>query len=210
LSDPSEREVGFDEAYSGVPPWDIGRPQREIVKLEEKGELGARILDIGCGTGENSFYLAEKGHEAVGLDFSARAIELARSKAKSKSDPSKVNFFVADALHADVSSFGGRGFDSIIDCGLFHSFDDQERLIYVGKLKNLLNDGGRYFVLCFSDKEPGNWGPRRISENEIRESFSKGWQINYIRDAIFENNDPKLFSPGGAKAWLSSISRIDA
>ncbi len=64
----------FDSAYRGTPPWDIGRPQRELVKLEESGAIVGDVLDAGCGTGENSLFLASRGHKVLGVDSSERAI----------------------------------------------------------------------------------------------------------------------------------------
>ncbi|MGZ4914859.1 MAG: class I SAM-dependent methyltransferase [Halobacteriota archaeon] len=60
----------FSSVYEGTPPWDIGHPQREFVQLEEADEIKGSVLDVGCGTGENALYLAERGHEVWGVDFS--------------------------------------------------------------------------------------------------------------------------------------------
>jgi hypothetical protein len=80
---------------------------------------------------------------------------------------------------------------------------DEDRPLFVKNLDAVLSHNGSYFMLCFSDKEPAGYGPRRITEQEIRETFSKGWTINYIRPATFESNTRAK----GPRAWLSSISR---
>ncbi|HPX74166.1 MAG TPA: class I SAM-dependent methyltransferase, partial [Methanoregulaceae archaeon] len=72
----------FEQAYHGTPPWDIGRPQQEIVRLEETGQITGKVLDVGCGTGDNALFLAGCGHEVVGLDSVERAIEAAQRKAE--------------------------------------------------------------------------------------------------------------------------------
>lgn len=59
-------------------------------------------------------------------------------------------------------------------------------------------------MLCFSEHEPGSYGPRRVTQAEIRAAFSKGWKINYFREAEFET----MFSAEGVKAWLSSITHL--
>jgi len=58
----------FEKAYHGTPPWDIGRPQREFVRLEEAGKISGDVLDVGCGTGENALFLAGCGHAVWGVD----------------------------------------------------------------------------------------------------------------------------------------------
>ncbi|HMB46139.1 MAG TPA: hypothetical protein VKL21_09980 [Candidatus Methanoperedens sp.] len=71
-------------------------------------------------------------------------------------------------------------------------------------LSSALNPDGGYFMLCFSEHEPGSYGPRRVTQAEIRATFGKGWKINYIREAVFET----MFGAKGVKAWLSSITRL--
>ena len=52
----------YDQAYMGVPNWDVGHPQPAFVRLEDAGLIGERVLDVGCGTGELAIYLARRGH----------------------------------------------------------------------------------------------------------------------------------------------------
>ncbi len=188
----------FNYAYEGTPPWDIGRPQGEIVRLTEAGEIKGAVLDVGCGTGENSLFLASKGHEVWGIDAAPLAIEKAKEKAKQRA--LKATFLVHDAL--DLESLG-REFDTVIDSGLFHTFSDEEREIFAKSLASVLRPGGTYCMLCFSDKEPAGGGPRRISQAEIRSTFRRGWRINYIRETSFEAG----FGGHGPRAWLASITR---
>jgi SAM-dependent methyltransferase len=189
----------FDSAYSGTPPWDIGRPQREIVRLAEAGEIRGKVLDIGCGTGENVLYLSGLGHEAVGIDLSPTAIEKARQKAEERGQ--SVKFVVGNALNLEALR---TRFDSVVDCGFFHTLSDDERRTFAQSLASVLTIGGTYFMLCFSDLEPDDWGgPRRVTQKEIRDTFGRGWRVNYIREARFETNSPLI----GGRAWLSSITR---
>ena len=189
----------FDEAYDRVPNWEIGRPQREFVALEEAGEIAGDVLDVGCGTGENALFLAGRGHEVRGVDSAARAIELAREKAEERDLP--VTFLLQDALALEGL---GRSFDTVIDSGLFHALSDPERPRFVQSLSTALRPGGTYFMLALSDLEPGEYGPRRITQEEIRATFGDGWRINWIRAATFEG----LKEAAGYRAWLSSITRF--
>ncbi len=190
----------FNDSYRGVPPWDIGRPQREFVGLEERGEVKGEIIDVGCGTGENSIYLASRGHDVLGVDSAPLAIEKAREKAAKKE--SSARFLVRDAL--SLGSLA-RKFDTAIDSGLFHVFPDPQRKAYVRNLSDILRPEGKYLMLCFSDREPAGWGgPRRVSRAEIADSFSSGWRVDYVRPARFES----AFHRDGGEAWLSSITRV--
>ena len=197
----STLDYSFDDSYKGTPPWDIGRPQSELVNLEKCGEVIGSVLDVGCGTGENSLFFASSGHDAVGVDSSIRAIRKAQTKAKERKIE-RATFLVLDVLK--LSELNKR-FDNAIDSGLFHTFSDTDRVKFVSSLRSTLKSGGTYSMLCFSELEPTNWGgPRRVSQEEIILSFSEGWKINYIKDANFDTN----FHQHGAKAWLSSITRL--
>jgi len=189
----------FNEAYRGVPPWDIGRPQPVFAELAVSEDLGDEIIDVGCGTGEHAMLFASKGYKVLGVDSAPLAIEKARTKASQRG--SKAEFVVADALHlAELH----RKFDAAIDSGLFHVFSDKDRSAYVESLGDVLRPQGRYYMLCFSDREPVGWGgPRRVFKREILASFSDGWQVDYVRPARFEST----FYGRGGEAWFSKVTR---
>lgn len=195
----------FESMYEGQAPWDISGPQPDIVRLEESGEIQGAVLDAGCGTGENALYLASRGHEVWGIDFVPAAIE--RARAKSEARGANVHFQVANALELDRL---GRQFDTVTDCGLFHTFSDEERPLYVAALGNVVRPGGRFHMLCFSDQEPPGEGPRRITQAEIRDAFGTGWKVAAIRPSRFEivdQPDGPRFSPGGPKCWVATVVR---
>ena len=190
----------FDSSYFGVPPWDIGGRQSEIINLANRGEIRGEVLDVGCGTGENAIYLSGLGHRVVGIDSSPTAIR--KAKAKSHLLEGGATFLVQDALEFHKLS---QVFGTVIDSGLFHALTDSKRLRFTKSLLSVLARGGRYFMICFSDEEPREWGgPRRISKAEIRETFQDGWKIDYIREGSFETN----IHVNGGKAWVSSIAKI--
>jgi len=186
-------------SYEDDPPWEMGRPHAEFVRLAEQGDICGSVLDVGCGTGENALYMASLGHEVWGIDLAPHAVEKAQAKALSRGLSAK--FFIANAL--ELSDLG-RTFDSVIDCGLFHTFSDAERLMFAMGLSKVLRRGGTYFVLCMSEHESTGWGrPRRVTQSEIRATFGKGWRVNYIREARFGAS----LRGHGPSAWLSSITR---
>ncbi len=193
----------WESAYKGSPPWDIGAPQPEIVKLVENNEIPkGRVLDIGCGTGDNSIFLAEKGFSVTCMDIAHLAIDKGKNKATKQK--AKVDFRVGDALKLG-EYFNQEYFNAVVDSGLFHSLSDNQRPIFAEQLRQILVNGGKYFMLCFSDKEPGNEGPRRVSRREIEETFSKMFRINYIKDAFFATR----WETRGPKAYVTSMTRIN-
>jgi cyclopropane fatty-acyl-phospholipid synthase-like methyltransferase len=97
----------------------------------------------------------------------------------------------------------GESFDTVLDCGLFHIFGHHDRLAYAGSLRSALRPGGRYFMLCFSDRQPGQWGPHRITQAEIRAAFADGWRIDSIEPATIEITT----DPAGVRAWLAALTR---
>jgi cyclopropane fatty-acyl-phospholipid synthase-like methyltransferase len=188
----------FDSSYYGKPPWDINRPQSSFIKLSKEYSDFGNILDVGCGTGENSLFFAKLGYSVTGIDSSPKAIELANQKIEKNG--LKLKFQVYNVL--DLANLNWK-FDTIIDSGLFHIFSDLDRKIYVENLYQVLKTGGRLFILCFSDRETPGFGPRRISKEEIKTSFENGWDIESIEETKFETN----FSNSYSIAWLIKLKK---
>lgn len=194
----------FDAMYERTPAWDIGRPQPEVVRLADAGEIVGDVLDVGCGTGENAIFLAQRGHRVLGIDFSERPIELARGKAvAAAARPLDVEFRVHDAL--ELASLQRR-FEAIIDCGLFHTFSDAQRPVFVASLAAVSKPGGRLVLMCFSEAETRDRGPRRVTQAELRAAFAAGWRIERIEPMRFAVN-PEMYADG-ARAWLAVITRM--
>jgi 2-polyprenyl-3-methyl-5-hydroxy-6-metoxy-1,4-benzoquinol methylase len=194
----------FETAYEGTPPWDLQHPQPALAAIADR--IKGSVLDVGCGTGENALFFAEKGHEVVGVDFVEHAVEQARRKAKKRH--LRAEFLQMDALNLKEL---GRGFDSVIDCGLFHVLCDEDRAAYVEALAGVTRPGSHMFLMCFRDEEPGNRGPRRISQGELRAAFQRGWKVEAIEPIHFEPNpesEDREFSEGGPKGWLATIQRV--
>ena len=184
---PGER---FDPMYSGgTPPWDIGRPQPTIVALEEAGTFGPAVLDVGCGTGENALFLAARGHEVHGIDAAPAAISRAREKAANRE--LSADFMTGDVIGVLPSL--SYSVDAAIDVGFFHALSDAQRPEFATALAYVLASGGVYAMLCFSDRVPGGWGPRRVSEAEIRETFSAPrFRVREVRPAELRSSVPQM------------------
>jgi len=201
---PEPREVrsteDFDAMYvAGRPPWDIGQPQPAFRELADRGRLAGRVLDVGCGTGEHALMAAAIGFDATGVDTAGTAVAIAQRKALERDLPAR--FMTWDAL--DLADLG-ESFDTVLDCGLFHVFEDPDRPRFVAALRASMPVGARYYMLCFSDLVPGDWGPRRIQQDEIRTSFSDGWRVEEIAAARIETT----IEQGSVHAWLASIVRV--
>ena len=195
----ARRTEDFDALYeAGTPAWDIGRPQPAFVELADRGRLVGRILDVGCGTGEHALMAAALGLDATGIDAAATALAAARRKADERGVSAR--FLEWDAL--ELASLGEQ-FDTVLDCGLFHVFEDDDRPRFVDGLRASLPAGGHYHLLCFSDRQPGDWGPRRIREDDIRANFADGWTVETIEPARIEITH----DPGAAYAWRAAILR---
>ena len=193
----------FQTFYAGKPPWDIGKPQKPFVDVAD--QISGAVLDAGCGTGNTALFLAERGCKVTGIDFIEEPIQQAKRKAAERGI--SATFLLKDAL--TLKDWTER-FDNVIDSGLFHVFSDGDRRRYVEGLATVLKPGGRLFLMCFSDEEPGTQGPRRVSEKELHAAFAKGWAIESIEPVQVEVR-PDLkdltFSEGGPKAWFAVVRR---
>src|SRR5260370_14146955 len=135
----------WNSQYQGSPPWDIGRPQPDFVRLAEAGELAGRVLDVGCGTGEQAMLAATHGAEAMGVDVAALAIQRAREKAEERGI--HATFQVADTMHLDRL---GRQFDVITDSGVVPASSDDARPAFVASLRSSMRPRGVYYIIWFT------------------------------------------------------------
>ena len=196
----------FNDRYRdtrGAPPWDIGRPQPAVVRLASQGGFSGVVLDAGCGTGENALHIARLGLPVLGVDVAETALAMAREKAATAGPEIDIEFVAADAFHLDQL---GRTFQTVLDCGLFHTFDAEERPRYVASLASVTEHGGTLHVLCFSD-EGSDSGPHPVRQEELSAAFNSaaGWEVSSIKPDRIQT---RFHDENGAPAWLASIQRM--
>lgn len=170
------------------------------MRLASDGGFAGPVLDAGCGTGENALHVASLGLSVLGVDVADTALTIAREQADDREI--KVEFALADAFHLERL---GRKFETVLDCGLFHTFDGDERPQYVESLASVTEHGGTLYVLCFSDDGPDS-GPHPVSQEELRAAFSprNGWKVTSIEPERIQTR----YHDDGAPGWLATIKRI--
>jgi SAM-dependent methyltransferase len=191
----------FQTMYAeGIPPWQIDRPQAEVIRLLEQGGFESPVLDVGCGTGDNAIEMARRGYRVVGLDAVEEALRRAREKVVREKLVQPPEFILGDALRLGDS---GLEAETILDCALFHTFSDEEQSAYVRGLAEVLSPGGRLHLLCFSELETRSPGPRRLSLSQITGAFGAGWDVVEALRCRYEDR----VRPDGAHAWRVTIKR---
>ena len=161
----------FEQAYAGKAPWDIGKPQAPFVGVADR--VTSPVLDAGCGTGDTALFFAARGHRVTGIAFVEEAIRRARAKAAERG--LAVEFLVKDAL--TLGDWGER-FASLIDSGLFHVFSHDDRRRYVQGLAQVIEPGGRLFLMCGSAEEArDSIPPVSRQERWTASSIRRGHQI---------------------------------
>jgi SAM-dependent methyltransferase len=199
-----ERMTGlpWDASYhDGPAPWDIGGPQPRVVRLAAEGGFVGAVLDAGCGSGENALHIAESGLPVLGVDVAETALARAREKAADRGI--EAEFAAADAFQLGRL---GRKFETVLDCGLFHTFNADERPGYVASLAAVTERDGTLYVVCFSDDGP-DVGPHPVSREELTAAFNPdaGWNVAAIEP---DRVHTAFHGENGAPAWFATIKRI--
>ncbi|WP_236581045.1 class I SAM-dependent methyltransferase [Rhodococcus sp. T7] len=192
----------WDASYhEGRAPWDIDGPQPAVVRVASEGGFAGAVLDAGCGTGENALHVAALGLSVVGVDVAETALAIARAKAGDRRI--EIEFTAADALRLETL---GRRFATVLDCGLFHTFDAGERPGYVASVASVTERDGTLYVLCFRDDGPDT-GPHPVTREELSAAFNPGagWNITAIEP---DRIHTRFHGDDGAPAWLATVTRI--
>jgi SAM-dependent methyltransferase len=197
-----ESERPWDASYrdAGPAPWDIGRPQAPFVRIASERGFAGPVLDAGCGTGEHALLAASLGLRVLGVDLAATAVALARTKAIERGLDAE--FAVADAFELHRL---GRTFRTVLDCGLFHTCDGDERRRYVASLASVTEPGASLYLLCFSDEAP-DLAPHPVSRQELTAAFDDhdGWKVLSIEPDRIHTT---FTGDEGIPAWFATITR---
>jgi len=192
---PRDRAHWEQRYVDGDLPWDSGKPDMHLRRVIDKHDIRpGKGLEIGCGTGTNSIWLAERGFEMTGLDLSPTAI--ARAKEKATAARADCRFLVGDFL---VDEIPGAAFDFVYDRGCLHVFDDAgERERFASRIEELLLPGGLWHSLIGStDGPPRDSGPPRRSAAEIVAAIEPHFEILEVTSTTFDEEDHRL-----ARAWV--------
>ncbi|WP_255151689.1 class I SAM-dependent methyltransferase [Halorarius halobius] len=184
VTPPPERPIAevYDAAYAGVPNWDVGRPQAAFVHLEEAGLVADPVLDVGCGTGELSVFLARRGHRVLGIDLSPLAVRQAREKARWRRVPAE--FLVWDALYLSTLADAGLSFRTVVDSAMFHVLGDAERDRFVDELETVVEPGGLYCTL--GDARRDSRAVYGLTPAELRRRFGSEWEMVFAVETRFD------------------------
>ncbi|GAB4537669.1 MAG: hypothetical protein Kow0063_24760 [Anaerolineae bacterium] len=159
--------------YYFNPPWDTGVTPPEVIEAIEGPDPlpPGRALDLGCGTGTNSLYLARHGWRVVGVDMAARAIRQARRKARKAG--LTIDFHIADVTRLD---FLHPPFDLALDIGCFHTLDKEGQVRYRDQLLRLLRPGARFMLYAFGPRQ-GRFMRLGVTPDQVRSLFEPGFHL---------------------------------
>ncbi len=167
-------------------PWDIGRPDKNLREiLDSLATRHDNVLEIGCGTGDNAILMAERGHRVTATEIAPGALELARSKARSRDV--HVNFLLLDIMEQDIP---GLPFDLVFDRGCFHHFDTfKTRKRFASRVYHHLKREGLWLSLIGNaDEQSKANGPPRLSATDIVTAVEPFFEILLLKSSYFDSN----------------------
>jgi 2-polyprenyl-3-methyl-5-hydroxy-6-metoxy-1,4-benzoquinol methylase len=180
----------FNHEYEGQPVWNVGKAQQPFVDEFSQMPPASPVLDIGCGTGDLSSHVARLGCDVVGIDFCPKAIELA---CQQMGEYSSLTFKVCDAFNLKALR---QTFRTVLDCCFFHMLDNNARKQYAANVWDVLDFGGELFMLNISVDLPSSDPPRKITPQDIRETFAQGWSVQEIKQAPVDITCMSMSLPG--------------
>lgn len=190
----------YDYAYkqkNGIEKqWTAGTANPELVNLvyTKKIETGSKILEVGCGLGTESIFLAVRGMNVTAMDLSEDAINTGKTIAEQYGV--NVNWIVGDLLETDLCE---NEFDVITDQGCFHHMQDHELELYNKKISKYIKPGGLFILRAFSDAMPAGKQPRRVTSDEMIKTFLGDFKLEHM-ERILSFSSEKYDKP---LSWYS-------
>ena len=192
ITDMTENIEWNDRYRDGDLPWDTGRPSSELQRVVSQNAIRpCRALELGCGTGTNSVWLAQQGFEVTGIDLAPLAVEQAQKRAQAAGV--KVHFVLADVLQ--LPDLDGP-FEFFFDRGCYHAVRREAPQQYALAVARQLTPGGRGLILAGNAREPHAPGPPVVTEEEIRDELGTAFQILDLHEFRFDE------APGVSERFL--------
>ena len=195
------KQVDTDEIYRNIPlnkiPWNMVIPPDSLVQLIADRKIDpCKVIDFGCGAGNYAIYLASQGFKVTGIDISPVAIKLAKENAREMKI--RCRFLVADML-GDLKKKVNKSFDFAYDWEVLHHIYPENRMKYIENVYKLLNPGGKYFSVCFSEEDPGFGGTGKYRETPLGTIlyFSSKDELKNLFSARFNILDFKTIEISG-------------
>lgn len=191
----------WNENYrEGNLPWDTGRPSSELQRVLRASSIQpCRALELGCGTGTNSVWLAQQGFEVTGVDGAPLAVEQAESRAQAAGV--QVQFLVADVL--DLPELDGP-FEFFFDRGCYHAVRRNAPQQYAPAVAKHLASGARGLVLAGNAREPQEPGPPVVTEEQLRDELGMAFEILDLHEFHFDEA-PSV--PARFLAWSCLVEK---
>lgn len=179
------RQPDWDLTYrEGTPPWETGRPARELVRLVEEGMIRpVPMLEIGCGSGADAVFLASRGFDVTAVDSSPTAIERARTRSQRDGVPIR---FVLDDVFAFAQS-AEESYEFVYEAGFYHFMRLVDLQRYLDLLWRVTRPGTLFLTLAGNADEEVEGGPPRVSEDEIRNELGRLFEMVYLGSFRFES-----------------------
>jgi SAM-dependent methyltransferase len=200
MSETEPVDAKWNRRYAeGDMPWDMGFPSRELTRVLDDGQIvGHTVLELGCGSGTNSVFLAERGFQVAGVDVAPLAIERARELADRKSV--QVEWIVGDVCNLPRL---GKTFDVIFDRGCYHCVRRDNLQGYLQTLEKCTHPGSQYVLLAGNANETREWGPPRVHEHELRAELEPLFEIMDLHPFQFDDPDAAT----GPLGWCCLMRR---
>lgn len=186
------KNIDWDFAYrQGTPEWDSGVPSEELVRIVNKGIVKpCRVIEIGCGTGADAVFLAQRGFEITAVESSPMAMERARTRAQRAHV--LINFILDDVFEYTAEA---EKYDFVYDSGFYHFIRNQDLEGFLDMLWRITYPGSFYLAIAGSDQETAEGGPPQVSEETIRAELGRLFEVVRLKPCRME-------SPRRAEGYL--------